>query len=1760
MLNSTAHNYGGALYCENADNASRVTISGTEFDNCSVTRSAGYGGAIYSKTKALTLQNGSTRPTSISNCAVSIANKNGFSGAVYMETDDSAITIKGNTTITGCYANQGGAIYLKQKVTLNLEDSPVFTKNGYISRGGDILTSQKGACIYLVEGSTLNISGGPQFSRNIIYADTDAKKVTNGGVRDHARQDIYLAGYVNANARSICITDELTDSATSIWVWPEQGLHQQASEQFAIIKSGASVSGKSLELFRNALDDGTTFCSDGEHLAGVRLPNMDPNMVYWSKMHNVFFQKIDNKGVAVPGAEFKLYTDRACTQEIAGAVAESMDGEDDKGKVDFPSLPIGVYYMKETVTPNSFKPNNAVYLLLVGTPSLTHDNDPALWDGDGPLNVPNAQTMVQRTTTGNGIFFGVYLLDDNGKAILTTNLASEGEGIVNIRNDYTARFMKVDGNGAVLPGAGFTIYAPESPDGDGNPATFVDGYPQLEAWSRDGVYYPDPFVSADGTAKFKDLEGKTLKKGEVFLSGLPLGTYFLKEGTYPERNGSNRRTFYVENDRLYKLVITGEDEYTLSEWIRGNEYETYEKQQDGYYHIANTEAVCKLTDDSGKLLYEIGRDGVTRPAVYASLEEGFAAAESHALVTKAGSSVASNAALKLQALKDLTMTPTTYDGSHPLTLTTAARTATTDDRYVFATTRTSDTGRAEIKLSDSGSAMITVTNGAELTLNNINLNGQKSAGIAATAIQVTDSSLLTIRQNTLIKSFNGGAVRVASDSTLDVDGGSGRTAVFTDNETSGDGGAIYAAEDAEIKKLTNAQFTNNKAGENGGAISLHQPEGSELAISGVVFRNNTASGNGGAVSSNGNSAITLTNVTASGNTASGNTATGNGGGICAEGDVTLTSGTISNNTATGDGGGIWVGGDLAVTGGTLTGNRADNGGAVYLDGGDMTFKAGTMTNNTASENGGAVYAATGASVTMTGGAIAGNKAVSGAGVYLADGVGMTMSGGSVSGNTASGAEGGAINVGGANARISFSGNPFVYNNVDASRQQKNVVLSEDSNEIIRVTGALASSAKIGVYVPKTIDTLFDDHGARGTRFGTVDDPNVTDLRAFINDQDDKTFAINVTTDGGEQEMEWFLFLARVSGDGGKTWTYHDKLVDSVTYTRNGDSIHRGAFNQANQLTGNVIVETLLETHDRYTLQEEVRLEKSRTLTLRTTTDSEFTGGASNFTTTISRGFTTSGSMFAATAGTFEVDSIILDGSKAGDAAQQGGIIAVGNPDSTGTVTLTVHNAELKNGKARDGGAIYGYEGAAVNLTGSTRVHDCEASQNGGAVYVEDGASMTMSGTAAITGNNAANGGAVGVGGDTSRLVFSSAAKVSGNTMGTGEDAVDSNVYLNFNTNAIIAAKDLNRNADIGVYVTGDDTTEPFVTRGGAMDVFGVYEGATTGLRTFVNDRIGLRGKAKGSSEVMWEQVISVEVRYVHGLQSLTNVPTSSTLMYSNDSYSLPADQNPIDTIVADLMEQYGAEYEGKTDTMIFWRAFDAVDTNAGSYVESVELDSINGYVDPGKWKFCKPNNNFSKADGTKLVIYYTEPAYLTIINNTTHKLVENNNMMVHGMRVYNGYGYIVEIGDDGTLTYTDMPSNSALNLESGESITLMFPGGCGAAYSFNGGFQNVDNTTTIGCSRTGESDITLSGSTGSIGNIYNFTLPGNLSEEAGLDATGTAGRTTIVFGERLSLTIEKKWMNGSTEATGGISATFAIPSAKFSALSPMISHGEALRL
>ena len=76
---------------------------------------------------------------------------------------------------------------------------------------------------------------------------------------------------------------------------------------------------------------------------------------------------------------------------------------------------------------------------------------------------------------------------ENGKADLSRNLAGANVGIVNIRDDFEAYFMKLDGQNNPLPlaGAAFTIYTQEL-DQEGRGKTYDNGYPVLTLWSRDG--------------------------------------------------------------------------------------------------------------------------------------------------------------------------------------------------------------------------------------------------------------------------------------------------------------------------------------------------------------------------------------------------------------------------------------------------------------------------------------------------------------------------------------------------------------------------------------------------------------------------------------------------------------------------------------------------------------------------------------------------------------------------------------------------------------------------------------------------------------------------------------------------------------------------------------------------------------------------------------------------------------------------------------------------------------------------------------------------------------------------------------------------------------------------------------------------------------------------------------------------------------------------------------------------------------------------
>ena len=1018
FTNSTASSNGGALYCQ-SETAGSAIISGTSFTNCASDLTNGYGGAIYAKVKTLTLQNSeSGKATNIKNCSAK-----GYSGAVHMATNNSTMNIKDNTLISGCYADKGAVIYLINTATLKLTGSPEFTKNGYTSSG---LNSTEGACIYLAEGSLIDLSDSPKFSRNNI---TNVPRVTNGGTTDYVRQDLYLAGYHDIKAVSIHVSGELTGD--TIWVWPEQSPHRLPEEQFATTE--ANVSADSLEKFRNALDDSDTTCSHGEYLAGVRIPNKDSTgtIVYWDKMYSLSFKKIDNKAVAVADAYFTLFTDKDCTQVYRSA--KSANGETDtdpqgeilaRGVVQYNSIPIGVYYMKETVVPVGYKANDVTYIVLVGSPSLEpNDYNRDLWYDGGPLDVDSAPTLVAKHTVNSGKYYGIFALKTDGKADLSRSIASANAGIVNTRKDYEAYFMKTDSEGLPLPNTAFTLYTIVR-DEHGEPQYYDNNYPVLELWSRDGETYPDPAVSADGTSKYKKADGGILPKGLVYFRELPVGTYYLLETAYPDRNGNNRRTFFVESDRLFKLVVNDNiDDFVLSEWQEDGSYIEVIKK-DGYFTFSNTEAVVKLTDNNDVLLYTLGHDGESLfPAIYSSLENGIKAAQTGSLYNSNGEVVADsthNPALKLKMMKDFTIKENIiYSSERDLTLTTAERTAPSDkDRYIFSTTRTSDTSRAEVSrgynenTSDNANrgALITVSGNSELTLQNVNFNGH-SSDYNGRAIHVTDGSL-NILNSTRFNSFKQEAAAGSTDE-YNVRGG----AILMDNGTS-----LYINGSSSNRSavFTNNQVLNNRTG---------------------VY----SAADGGAIAIGDNCTVNISNAQFTGNSAS----------------------------SAKDGSGL--------------------GGAIKLEDTTLNMTDVVMRQNSAYE-GSAVYA------------------VNNAKVYI--------NGGSINGNTTEGASGGAINVGGVDSRVYFSGSPYVFENYDSTgTKQKDMVLNYDTNSIIRTASNGLTGGTIGIYVVDGPDgSWFKDHGQSGKPFGTFE--NAQKLDVFKNDRLLELYGVRNEDDTSDILIYW----------------------------------------------------------------------------------------------------------------------------------------------------------------------------------------------------------------------------------------------------------------------------------------------------------------------------------------------------------------------------------------------------------------------------------------------------------------------------------------------------------------------------------------------------------------------------------------------------------------------------------------------------------------
>jgi len=136
---------------------------------------------------------------------------------------------------------------------------------------------------------------------------------------------------------------------------------------------------------------------------------------------------------------------------------------------------------------------------------------------------------------------------------------------------------------------------------------------------------------------------------------------------------------------------------------------------------------------------------------------------------------------------------------------------------------------------------------------------------------------------------------------------------FTNNNATGEGGAIY---NRGVLTITNCTLTNNTADGNGGGISNRD----SLTITGSVIQQNTAPSMGGGI-------YNLDTMTITSCTIQQNQASGGGGGILNDGELTITGSIIQQNQG-GNGGGINNFDTLTITGSVIGQNTAPYGGGI----------------------------------------------------------------------------------------------------------------------------------------------------------------------------------------------------------------------------------------------------------------------------------------------------------------------------------------------------------------------------------------------------------------------------------------------------------------------------------------------------------------------------------------------------------------------------------------------------------------------------------------------------------------------------------------------------------------------------------------------------------------------------------------------------------------------------------------------------------------
>ena len=835
------------------------------------------------------------------------------------------------------------------------------------------------------------------------------------------------------------------------------------------------------------------------------------------------------------------------------------------------------------------------------------------------------------------------------------------------------------------------------------------------------------------------------------------------------------------------------------------------------------------------------------------------------------------------------------------------------------------------------------------------------------------------------------------------------------------------------------------------------------------------------------------------NTSSGENAVYGGAVNATAGNITI-SGTIENNSSE-IGGAIYHSGNGIVTvnrNASIKNNNATNGngGAIYLSSGTIEMSGTASIANNKAENGkgGAIYAGNVRIEIDQGGKIINNTATDGGAIYAESGT-ITISETenvaekpNISGNSASSGNGGALYV--AAGSLDISGGEIINNNAEAGKG--GAIYTNSASVTVSGTAKVkANTASAGgavysesgfVTVSETVDT----------QTGTTKSPDLTNNIANTgNGGAIYAGSGNVTISGGNVATN-----TAKQGSGGAVYANRGNVTisgDNTTVSGNNAKSNGGAIYAENGMVtvsiGDLSNNTAIEGNGGaiYAGSGIINL-----------TGATITGNTAG---------NNGGAIYASNSAINATDTV-FGGQDAGKniAGRSGGAIYA----SSGNVTITGGSITYNKATSGDGGAIFVGSGASV-ITNVGSIANNEAGRNGGAIYTNSGASSLTSIT--VTGNKAANGsaaftntgritfnagnytsntattgGAVGIGSKDARLYFNSNVVVNNNTLGEGASAPKSNVFLNQDDDAVINIDTLGTNASIGIHVP-DALVDARSVPGTRFAMY-INDG---NVNKITNDRFPALTVQKDSAakKLYWGNALKVSVHKLDSYDASFTQPANSgagTQLKKYNDYYPEMD----DAAISELASELVAKDSINIGTSVY----------AGAYLDGVRtfgdyITNLTWEVSTSKWYVTKRNGEkvyLEKTDGTgyhRIYIYYVDPAYISIENNTGLTLTISG-MTVNGTSVINtntvaGYGMV--FAKNGAIRSALLPVEAEdLTLIPGASINLLIPGGRNMNYTLDGAF-GTSAETTVRLRRTGVQETTLSVATdGTFNQVTGTTL------------------------------------------------------------------------